>query len=122
MLKFKAYNIVDGQFYDVYAILFCEGGTRVEGTGVSIANGWAHTEKNNPAPIEVMLLQYSGYNDINGTPIFDGDILDVKVNPEENKLMTVEFSKGVFRANGYFLAEAYHHARIVGHIFKDPEP
>jgi uncharacterized phage protein (TIGR01671 family) len=74
----------------------------------------------------VVLMQYTGLKDRNGTEIYEGDILEItelsgRIGEYKVGRYTVNFDAGAYVAGSYRLGLVAHRAKVIGNIYKNPE-
>ena len=121
--NYRAYDKKGKLMQGIYDIVFCVGGVRVSGTGVYMGNGWA--ERTDPTKrCDVILMQSICLNDINGTEIFEGDVLH-QLDPHIWNPFVVEYSdQGAYYIAGGILSKIAIKEQelvIVGNIHDNPE-
>lgn len=131
-IKFRAWCVPEKQMYDVFTIEFCQGGIRVEGTGIHIGNGWATEANGHKHDCDVVLMQYTGLTDKNGVEIYEGDVVYFSYGiPGRSVRGEIQFKDASFfvltpseTQKECWLGELNFHVgeyEVIGNVFENPE-
>lgn len=120
-IKYRAYDKSTNCMMDVGEIHFLHGGIKVEGTGVSIGNGWVTEANGHEHDCDVILMESTGLKDKNGKDIYEDDVVDSQDGI--CKVIYVQCSFCLIDAVGRWLnlAGQYMHCEVLGNIYENPE-
>ena len=127
-IKFRAWEKNTNQMMKVYNVIHCEGGLRVEGTGVHIGNGWVTQENGYKHNCDAILMQYTGLKDKNGVEIYEGDVVKFNFTGREEGTSEVKWEYGEWNVTDFsedvrisdnLYGAAY--IEVMGNIHQNPE-
>lgn len=122
--KFRAWSVEDEMFLDIYSIGF-DGNGNIE--YVYVFDGDSCSEPPFFKEDEsLVLMQYTGFLDVDGVEIYEGDVLDHTSNfGEQSRLMKLIVSwsdmDGSFLFGSIRTDSAVRNSRVIGNIYENPE-
>lgn len=119
MLKFRAWDKLGKEMHKVSAIDFSSKGARIIRLAGVQSNG---KENHKRWHSSVELMQYTGFKDVHGVEIYEGDIVQDSYSGE---VSFIEFKEGAFYITfsnvTELISENNDIIEIIGNIFENPE-
>lgn len=117
-IKFRAWDKENKQMITYFDI--SSKGTVKKPTGIGLIN----TNK----ILDVILMQYTGLKDKNGNEIYEGDIIDLRIDDQagnKHSIGYVEFDNKLLRYLISFIDgcawASFNNVKIIGNIYENPE-